>query len=93
MKAQDYLKIGDRVLVVQPEDDYETVWLTGTVVSFENNCVGIQHDKPFPGGHQCRGKATDGFGLWYSHPCDQLQLLAEIVEIEANVSSVFLEEE
>ena len=86
-------KVGDRVVVVHPEDNFKTVGLTGTVVYIVGNHVGVQHDEPFLYGHGCDGRSIDGCGLWYSKPKSQLRIIVDLKNVRNNLSDIFLGEE
>jgi len=72
-------RIGDRVEVVAPEDNYPTVGLRGTIVwsNSDYDMVGVQHDEKFRGGHTCtkhnKKFSESGKGLWYYSPAHQLK--------------------
>lgn len=72
--------VGDRVVVVQEEADYQTLNMTGTVVAvkYGADMVGVKHDQRFTSGHDLDGILVGEDaqkGLWYCDPNNQLKRL------------------
>lgn len=64
MRREDIF-VGMRVVCVKPFAGYKTlVGKTGTVVSTTGGSIGVEFDEIFPGGHDCSGRARDGFGRY-----------------------------
>lgn len=64
--------VGERVRVVKPEGNYNTVGLTGVVISVDERRVGVRHERRFPGSHRLGGLIDTLEGLWYYSPDIQL---------------------
>lgn len=64
--------VGERVRVVKPEGNYNTVGLSGVVISVDESRVGVRHERHFSGGHRLGGRIDRSEGLWYYFPDIQL---------------------
>lgn len=62
--------VGMRVVCARPFAGYRTlVGETGVVVSIAGGSVGVEFDTPFPGGHDCCGRAREGHGRYGAPGC------------------------
>ena len=89
-------RIGQLVEVVNNESPFKTVGLQGIVIADEDNeiypdCVAVRHCQDFYDGHDCEGLCDSPYGLWYSDPKHQLNVIAQNeIQVSDSVCGLFL---